>query len=135
MDSKTYREGTQTLCDCGHVATAGKFTTGFGIIENGQWPLTQCFECCGKQDAETLRSTSTGAKVATTLYLSKNDADAWEVSNWPGTLKIAVDYVKKSGHNWCNVDRRDVWFTFAGFRFWGKNIGDNQILRVQRVAN
>lgn len=83
-----------------------------------------CYRCCGLHDGERMKR---GEPIV--LYLS--DREGW-VTNWPGTLKAPIDYVKRSYHNFAGRDgRRDVWFRFAGRRWHGVCIGDSQLTRCK----
>lgn len=58
---------------------------------------------------------------------------AWHVSNWPGSLQVAIPIPpRKSRHNF-GLWRLDFWFPFEGFWWHGYNIGDNQIARCKRT--
>ena len=103
------------------------YTTGYGKDRKGH---KLCFECCGLNDRKDLLKT--GKSV---LYISKRDG-RYIVTNWPDTLNIAVSHVSISDHNFAGRNgRTDVWFWLDGFRYHGVNIGDNQILRINRVKN
>ena len=137
--------GDKTLCDCGHEAISNGFSTGYGIDANGK---KTCFECCGKQDREELlrngkqigyleikRKTYDGLG---TIHFGTG-LDTFEdgfYSNWPGTFKIPVKGIdaKRSINNF-GAERLDFWFQFEGHRYWGFNVGDNQIAHVRRIKD
>lgn len=115
----------------------GSYTGGTGYAVRRTDDALICYACCGLNDAEELRTMAPGAR--TTHYLSGgpgrwkgDDARPWEVSNWPGTLKIKPWRVHKGFHN-IGRTRYDVWFTFAGREFYGVNIGDSQILHIRAL--
>jgi hypothetical protein len=135
------KKGNTTLCDCGHTATCGGSITGYGIDREGK---TFCYVCAGKRDREEL--ISTGKQIG---YLSFSDPPLPDsrgrhlrlgyiydpngyYGNWPGTFIIPVHHVKRSRNNF-GAYRLDFWFTFEGARYWGVNVGDNQLARVQRI--
>jgi hypothetical protein len=99
-------------------------TTGYGRDKHNH---KICFDCCGKRDAETLRTLRTGQKTAMYLVGDK------QITNWPGTLKIDVSRVRKGNHNMAGK-RIDVWFAFSGFNYHGVTYGDNtQICYINKV--
>jgi hypothetical protein len=137
------KNGDQTLCDCGHIATSDGLGTGYAVDREGK---TLCYECCGKQDREELLRDG-----KQTGYLSMKrriydglgiirygqGRDALEdgtFGNWPGTFTIPVKGTdaKRSINNF-GAERIDFWFTFEGSRYWGYNVGDNQIAHVRRI--
>lgn len=67
------------------------------------------------------------------LYLSFDSAPSvgrYYVATWSGAGKTYCTYVSKSWHNMAGKDgRKDVYFTLAGKRWHGVNIGDSQICR------
>lgn len=100
------------------------FTTGYGVDANGN---KVCYDCCGKQDSETLAGLPIGGRH--TLYLTDK-----AIVNWPGTLSIPTFGIRKSWHNFAGRDgRRDVWFDYKGNSYHGVNIGNSQILHVKRI--
>ena len=137
-------KGTVSRCDCGHDAVSDGFTTGYGTDSEGK---TSCFACCGLLDAARLVQDGKmtgyfaydknvipykgrqpyGARFGDlTQYLNAH------FTNWPGTFKVPVYYVRRSVNNF-GAERLDFWFTFQGSRYWGVNVGDNQVARVKRV--
>lgn len=101
--------------------------TGYATDSEGR---KVCYACCAEQDKTYMRDHD-----KTTLYLSKDTSDQWKVTNWPGSLTIKPDYVKRSkGYGFGReYDRHDVWFTFQGDRWHGINQGDNQLLRCRKL--
>ena len=105
----------------------GSISTGYGVAKDGS---LHCFRCCGDTDAQEMRKTGKA-----TLYLC--DA-SWKqgyghVANWPGTLKLPVNHLRKGRHNIARV-RYDVWFRFEGTGWHGVQYGDNtQIVHCRRV--
>jgi len=85
-----------------------------------------CYACCGRKDEQSMRET--GRAV---LYLEKR-GDAWQVTNWPGSLVIHPFRITQGRHN-IGRTRTDAWFSFEGQPWHGINIGDNQILRCKRL--
>lgn len=116
-------------CDqCGeHKEHKSEFSTGYGKNDAGQ---KICFACCGVNDRRDLLALPIGGK--TWLYLSYNDGKYY-VSNWPGTLKIPVRYMREGRHNIARK-RYDVWFSLDGLQFHGVQYGDNtQVLHIKRI--
>jgi hypothetical protein len=55
-----------------------------------------------------------------------------EVINWPGTLRIPVDYSSAGRHNIAGT-RTDVWFRFGGAEWHGVTYGEmTQIVHCKR---
>jgi hypothetical protein len=104
------------------------FGTGYGVDNSG---LLHCYECCGKKDAENMKTNSKHFG-----YLSKDKDDAYWFGNWCGTLKIRIHGVSKSFHNFAGRDgRRDFWFTAYGKNWHGVNIGDNECATVKALKH
>lgn len=116
------------ILDCGHTPSPHKpFTTGYGITPDGK---THCYTCCAAQDRANMVTTGRA-----TLYLTKDKAGAWQISNWPGSLTFPVARVKtspRSGGFGCQ--RTDAWFRGPDGNMWhAVNRGDNQIARCRRL--
>lgn len=118
--------GSTFRCDeCGEAkplfnANSVSISTGYARYAQDRMV---CYECCGKLEAAELQKTGKGC-----LYLTDKT-----LSNWPGTLKIPVHYMKTGRHNMAGR-RYDVWFTFQGAEWHGVQYGDNtQICRVRRL--
>lgn len=112
--------------------------TGYAIIDHGQ-PTERkiCYACCDKRD---LAQMAEGRPID--LYLTEykfptaegavGGPITYQITTWPGTLKIKPTYYRTGRHN-IGRTRVDVWFEAAGRKWWGVNIGDNQILRCRTV--
>jgi hypothetical protein len=135
-DGIAMQKGEKTLCDCGHYAECDGFGTGYGINRAGR---LSCYACCGIEDRKSL--IETGKQIGylsydqepklyrrTGLDFLKNG----KYGNWPGTFTIPISSVRRSFNNFGAV-RLDFWFTLEGARYWGVNIGDNQLARVKRI--
>lgn len=48
--------------------------------------------------------------------------------------KLDEEKIKRSKNSF-GAERNDFWFIFEGKKYWGVNIGDNQIARVKRVKS
>lgn len=96
--------------------------TGYATKEDGR---KICYSCAGAEDEKRLLED--GKLIG---YFSNG-----YFTNWPATLKIPVPYTKKSYHNFAGRNgRTDFWFTFKGFSFWGKQIGNNnEIAYVRKI--
>ena len=46
--------------------------------------------------------------------------------------RVRVTSIKKSKNNW-GAQRTDVWFRFDGSNWYGRNCGDNDIVRCKRL--
>jgi hypothetical protein len=102
-----------------HKTHESDFSTGYATDSEGN---KICFECCGKKDAETL--SNLGPKDKFSLYLNTRDK---VLTNWPGTLKINVPYIRTGRHNMAGK-RYDTWFSFAGKNFHAVQYGDNTMI-------
>lgn len=116
---------TATILDCGHAPTVTDGPgTGYGTDLHGK---TFCYACAGERDKQNLRDSDRA-----TLYVSKDSTGQWQVTNWPGSLKIPIYRVKSGRHNIART-RLDTWFSFEGSAWHGVNIGDNDILRCRKL--
>ena len=107
------------LCSrCGETKQNNEtFTTGYGVDNSGN---IVCYECCAKQDVETLENTG---KLHG--YFTKKDGKNF-FTNWPASLSIPVFYTRKSWHNFAGRDgRTDFWLTYNGKNYHGVQIGHN----------
>ena len=105
-----------TICDlCQKEIVSEKYSPGYGTNEQGQ---KVCYTCCGVQDEQYMYDHN---KVM--LYLVQNTDESWQVTNWPGTLRIDVQLPRKGHHNIAGT-RYDVWFTFAGKHWHGVQYGE-----------
>lgn len=101
-------------------------STGYGINNAGE---KVCFACCAIQDIENMKKDGIA-----TLYLTKKDCLTYEVTNWPGTLRIPVTSERTGRHNIAGK-RYDVWFYVDGQRWHGVTYGDNtQICHCKKTA-
>lgn len=95
-----------------------------------------CLDCCGRADADAMRATGRA-----TLYiephapstLSASGYRWFRVTNWPGTLDVPAYGRMRRYAGGFGTQRTDVWFQFAGARWYGVNRGDNGILRCRRL--
>ena len=124
-------DGTTTTvfyCDRCHEQKTytGSFTTGYGRTDDEQY---YCFDCCGELDREAMHATGRA-----TLYLSKRENGAYDVGNWPGTLRFPVRSVSKGYHTIAGT-RYDFHFTDdQGRRWWGVQYGDwTQVAHCKRL--
>lgn len=118
--------------DCGRIIThtADSISTGYGRYGvEGTASHTVCFACIGEHERTNLATSQTRA----TLYLTKDDKGQHWVSNWPGSFKRRVPYVRKGYHNMARY-RYDFQFAHAGFWWSGTQYGDNtQIAHCRRT--
>lgn len=78
---------------------------------------------------ELLTMTQTGKGL---LYLVSDKDGRNVIQQWAGKVVAYPQTLRKSWHNMAGKNgRTDVSFSFAGFRWHGVNIGDNQILRCK----
>ncbi len=101
-----------TCFQCGeHKIHESYVSLGYGIDENNN---KICFECCGKNDLQKLINLPVGKSMV--QYLSENT-----ITNWPGTMKINVPYIRSGKHNWAR-NRYDTWFTLDGNKYHAVNV-------------
>lgn len=105
--------------DCGKPFPIQRETcgTGCGIYEGKK----VCYACCAVRDRKALMGLK--GREQYHLYLTRNGDGKFFVSNWPGTLKIAVDYAVEGRHNIAGC-RTDVGFTLDGKKFYGTQYGN-----------
>jgi len=100
---------------------------GTGYARIGKSKRKVCYACCATRDASDMRKTGRA-----TLYLTKL-GNGYEVSNWPGTLKLPVVCAKEGRHNIAGK-RVDVWFRFEGREWHGVQVGEwTQICRAKAL--
>ena len=115
-------QGTGFTCSvCGtSIQTDGiGITTGYGYNEAGE---KVCFACCAEADKAWMRE---HGRIA--LYLVEprtGEPQIMRVTNWPGSLSLAVKRYRRSRHNWL-LWRTDVWFDFEGREWHGYQIGNH----------
>lgn len=110
-----------------HKVHESDITTGYGTDNDGN---KVCFECCGKNDLETLGNLPKGERMC--LYLNTKDKT---VSNWPGTLKINVGYIRTGKHNIAGK-RYDTWFSLGQFNYHAVSYGDfTEICHVKKLKH
>jgi hypothetical protein len=118
------------ILDCGHApSTHGEYTTGYGSDKDGR---TYCYECCAKQDRQSMQETG-----RITLYLTHGklvDYGFGMLTNWPGLLSYSCT-VKKGRHNIAGT-RYDVRFEDeTGAQWHGVQYGENtQLCHCRRLA-
>jgi hypothetical protein len=95
---------------------------GYGRTKEGN---IVCYACAAELDkADMLKN------GRATLYLSDT-----EITNWPGTLRIKIEYRKTGRHNIAGR-RYDIWFSLEGQHWHGVQYGDNtQICHCKRIAS
>ena len=110
-----------TCADCGVCGG-----TGYAVRDNGD---KICYECCAIDDRKYMIEHGRN-----TLYLVKNAAEQYEITNWPGTLRFRVGTMRKGYHNMAGC-RYDVWFVGPDGKTWhGVQYGNNtQICYVKRT--
>ena len=118
-----------TCADCGQRKShddGGCDTTGYAVRDNRD---KVCYGCCAIEDRKYMIEHGRN-----TLYLVKNDAEQYEITNWPGTLRFRVGTMRKGYHNMAGC-RYDVWFVGPDGKTWhGVQYGNNtQICRVKRT--
>lgn len=130
------RETAWDCADCGkHEASNRNCSiqggTGYATIDGRQ---RICYACCAERDKAQMRDTGKWVGYLTAKQ-SPNGSRVYEVSNWPGSLRLRVGgAIKHSFHNFAGRDgRRDFWFTFENSTWHGVNIGDSQIAHYKRI--
>ena len=103
-------------------------STGYAVDGRGR---KICFPCCADVDRAFM---DRHGRIA--LYLTMQERDRGEVTNWPGTLRFVAYFVREGRHNLAGI-RRDAWFTdHRGHRWHGVQYGRwSQILHARRLAS
>lgn len=110
-----------------HKIHESDISTGYGSDKDGN---KICFDCCGKNDMEQLRNLKPKEKMC--LYLNTKNK---KITNWPGTLKIQLHYIREGKHNIAGK-RYDTWFSLGQFNYHGVQYGNNtQIIHIKKLAN
>jgi hypothetical protein len=108
------------MLDCGHEPSKhGPYDTGYGKDANGR---TMCYSCCADSDRESMMT-----RGVWTGYLAGS-----EVTNWPGSFRLPCS-TRKGRHNMAGA-MVSVWAQGPdGFIWYGRNIGDNDIVTLRRT--
>ena len=101
----------------------GDIGTGYGINIDRQ---KVCYQCCAAKDIGRMLLDG-----STVMYLVE-DGPKQYVTNWPGTLRIRVEWSKKGKHNIART-RDDVWFSYMGSNWHGVQYGENSLCYVKRT--
>ena len=111
------------ILDCGHPESPhSDITRGYGIDKHGH---KHCYQCCADNDLAEMIKTGRA-----TLYLTDK-----EITNWPGSLRFAVEY-RKTGHHNIARKRYDAWFSVNGEHWHGVQYGDmTQIIHCRRIKH
>lgn len=118
-----------TCIQCGLTKPIQK-NGGTGYAENRNTGERTCYACCGLNDDKEFREAIPGQKIV--QYLIKSSDGQWQITNWPGTLRINV--TPKNGKHNIAGNRYDTWFTFADKDFHGVTFGDwTQIHHIKLV--
>lgn len=100
---------------------------GYGYRYNNRTEKI-CYECCGDIDRKGLEDLKQGGKYI--LYM--NTAKKY-LSNWPGTFKIELSYIKEGRHNIAGK-RFDTWFNFQGSKYHAVLYGTNtEVAHVKKL--
>lgn len=103
-------------CGCTITTSEGDVGTGYALSEAGD---ITCYKCCAESEKQYMIENG-----RIDLYAVVGDNYAVEVTNWPGTLRFPVKYLKIGKHNIAKV-RRDVWFDFDGYVWHGVQYGNS----------
>jgi hypothetical protein len=103
--------------------------TGYATKRNGH---KVCYQCCADTDKKYMAEHG-----EISLYLAETQHETWnhyEVTNWPGTLRFAVDHIRTGRHNIAG-EQTSVWFTGPdGAKWYGRQVGSfSQICRCKRL--
>ena len=114
-------------------------TTGYGIrLDAKGREKMDCFACCAIRDRKDMIETGHATLYLTcpergTVNMLPQHGTRHELTNWPGTLRIPVYYIRKGRHNWAGR-RYDFRFRFEGQDWRGTQYGDNtQIAHCRRL--
>lgn len=90
-----------------------------------------CYTCCAKNDLETIKAMEKDDRFC--LYLTKDKKSGlWELSNFPSSLEIKVNYVKEGFHNIADV-QRTCWFNIDGKKYIAKQYGNfSEVAYIKR---
>ena len=124
----------KVFCEqCGKECIPDGVGTGYGVKYKTKRKI--CYACCGINDYKRLENMKIGDKAVYYLnvYLSEKKGEQACVSNWCGTMKFPIHYVRKGFHNLAYV-RRDVWFSYKGNKFHGTQYGNlSELCYIKRI--
>lgn len=111
--------------DCGAdkpVQTAGG--TGYVTTDDGK---TICYDCVGKRDRAAM--IATGRATMCLIH----EAGRLEITNWPGTLRFAVDSIRMFHHP-LHEEAKIAYFHGPDGKQWsGRNVGTSQVAHCRRL--
>jgi hypothetical protein len=97
-----------------------------------------CYACCAARDRADMRESGRAVLYLTcpergTVNMLPQHGTRHELTNWPGSLRIPVHYIRKGRHNFAGR-RYDFRFRFEGQEWHGTQYGDNtQIAHCKRL--
>ena len=122
LDDMDALRATEGCCEhCGAAFKADGMTTGYGTRPNG---CKICYDCCSVQDKASMR-----ADGAATLYLVKDAAKGWQVTNWPGSLAFRAWGVRKVSNGYT------AYFTLDRHDWIVRNQGDMDAASCRRLKH
>tara|TARA_Y100000310_G_C20697297_1_gene826622 strand:- start:530 stop:913 length:384 start_codon:yes stop_codon:yes gene_type:complete len=92
-----------------------------------------CYKCCGECDIEYMLEN--GKNTFYLVRVKHPTYEKYEVTNWPGSLRLPVISWSKGSHN-IGGKRIDVWFRGPdGKIWWGWKVhgGWSDIIKVRRT--
>lgn len=112
------------LQSCGHVGQGGRAASG----------RTYCDRCIAAHDIGCMLRDGHSRRLP--LYLTRDAAGAWTVSNWPGSLIFQVIGTPRRGRHNIASSRYDVAFVGPDRRVWsGVQYGEfTQVVHCRRTA-
>ena len=120
-------KATEFICSKCNRQIGITHNLGSGFATDGKGGKI-CYRCCADLDTEFMAKEG---KID--LYLGKNSAGGYEVTNWPGTLRISVKKIYEGRHNIAGTQTH-VWFVHAGRQWIGVQYGRNSdICRCKRL--
>ena len=127
---------TDTILDCGHAPSPhASFTTGYGT--DPKTGARFCYACAADLDRASMIETGRADLYLTPCEPRASSAftKAYEVTNWPGSLRFPAYHTRKSSRGGgFGSQRTDAWFHGPdGFVWHAINRGDMQIARCKRT--
>lgn len=109
--------------------------SGYATVDEKGISVVICYDCAAVRDKEYMRTHDHMTLYVKDANDSKGLPDSrYVVTNWPGTLRFDVIRDKKTRHNWRVVgDVLHVWFVFEGRVWYGRHVGDNEIVHCRKT--
>ncbi len=113
-----------TILDCGHVPTfpRSELTTGYGT--NPTTGKRSCFECCNKDEVESLKTAS--------HYVAYISSDRMRLTTWTGDTLTRITHLESNWHNIGGKLYRFRAVDVHGQHWYGTSPGPGMYARMRK---